>query len=277
MTLPPVEPARLAALRDAARRLPAAPGVYLFLGEDARLPVYIGKSVNLRQRVLSHLRNPQEARLQRLSRAIEHIPTAGEIGALLLEAQLIKRRQPLLNQRLRRTRHLCALRLVEGRPQVVDTRSVDFAREPGLYGLYASRHAALEALQALADTHRLCGLALGLEAPGLAGRPCFRAQVQRCAGLCAGRESAEAHDARLRDALAGLQLTCWPFEGAVGLVEGHGPERQVHVVRNWCYLGSVHDPREAARLDRVAAGFDADGYRILCGPLLAGALDVVAL
>ena len=43
-------------LRPFLDELPAAPGVYVFHGEEGDLPVYIGKSVNLRQRVLSHLR-----------------------------------------------------------------------------------------------------------------------------------------------------------------------------------------------------------------------------
>ena len=33
----------------------------------------------------------------------------------------------------------------------------------------------------------------------------------------------------------------------------------------------------ARRLSAVAAGFDADGYRILVGPVLTGALEVLAL
>jgi excinuclease Cho len=52
---------------------------------------------------------------------------------------------------------------------------------------------------------------------------------------------------------------------------------QIHVVRNWCYLGSVNDTEEAALLDTVAPGFDADGYRILCKPVLEGRVEVVDL
>ena len=52
-------------LRDAIARLPCTPGVYLFHGEEGQLPLYIGKSVNLRSRVLSHLRNHEEASLLR--------------------------------------------------------------------------------------------------------------------------------------------------------------------------------------------------------------------
>ena len=49
------------------------------------------------------------------------------------------------------------------------------------------------------------------------------------------------------------------------------------MARNWCYLGSAPNLAQARRLDRVAAAFDADGYKILCKPLLQGAATVVVL
>ncbi|HNE72228.1 MAG TPA: endonuclease, partial [Giesbergeria sp.] len=49
-------------LRAALADMPAAPGVYTFHGEEGDLPLYIGKSVNLRNRLLAHLRTPDEAR-----------------------------------------------------------------------------------------------------------------------------------------------------------------------------------------------------------------------
>ena len=91
-------------LRPWLEALPRQPGVYLFHGESDTLPLYIGKSVNIRSRVLSHLRTPDEAAMLRQSRRITWQRTAGELGALLLEAQLIKEQQPLFNKRLRQNR-----------------------------------------------------------------------------------------------------------------------------------------------------------------------------
>ncbi len=109
---------------------PPDQGVYLFHGESDTMPLYIGKSVNIRSRVLSHLRTPDEAAMLRQSRRISWICTAGEIGALLLEARLIKEQQPLFNKRLRRNRQLCALQLNEKRVDVVYAKEVDFSRAP---------------------------------------------------------------------------------------------------------------------------------------------------
>lgn len=263
-------------LRATLADLPAAPGVYIFHGKEGDLPLYIGKSVNLRQRVLSHLRTVEEARMLRQTRRISHLRTAGGIGALLLEAQLIKTQHPLFNQKLRRSRQLCALTLQDGLPRVVEARQVDFAHTPDLYGLFASRHAALDGLRALADTHRLCLGAMGLEklAPG---RPCFRAMVHRCAGVCRGDESLQAHHDRLAGALRDLALITWPYAGAIGIEEQWEDERQIHVVRNWCYLGSAPTLAQARALDSVTASFDADSYKILCKPILDGSARLVAL
>ena len=263
-------------LREAIEDLPHAPGVYVFHGEEGDLPLYIGKSVNLRSRVLSHLRTVDEARMLRQTRRISHIRTAGEIGALLLEARMIKQQQPLLNQKLRRSRQLCSLSLREGTPAVVYSKDLNFATEPHLYGLYGSRHAALDGLRALADEHRLCYAALGLEKLP-PGRPCFRAMLHQCAGVCRGDESAESHHARLLSSLHELRVACWPHPGAVGLVERFEGESQIHVIRNWCYLGSVSDAAQAKQLDVQAAGFDADGYKILCRPILGGTAEIIAL
>jgi excinuclease Cho len=263
-------------LREAIADLPAAPGVYVFHGEEGQLPLYIGKSVNLRSRVLSHLRNPDEARLLRQTQRISHIRTAGEIGALLLEASLIKQQQPLLNQKLRRSRQLCSLRIVDARPEVVYSKDVNFATEPCLYGLFSSRHAAFERLREMADEHRLCYGALGLEKLP-PGRACFRAQLHQCGGVCRGEESSDAHHGRLLQSLESLRVACWPYPGAIGLVERDGNDCQIHVIRNWCYLGSVRTEADARRLTEVAAGFDADGYKILCRPLLGGRAEIVLL
>ena len=263
-------------LRQAIADLPAAPGVYVFHGEEGGLPLYIGKSVNLRSRVLSHLRNPDEARLLRQTRCISHIRTAGEIGALLLEASLIKQKQPLLNQKLRRSRQLCSLRIAGGQPEVVYSKDINFATEPCLYGLFSSRHAALEGLRQIADENRLCYGALGLEKLK-PGRACFRALLRQCGGVCRGDEGADVHHGRLLASLERLRVACWPYPGAIGLIERDGSDCQIHVIRNWCYLGSVAAEADARRLDTPAAGFDADGYKILCKPLLGGCAEIVLL
>ena len=263
-------------LREIAASIPQGPGVYIFHGDDERLPLYIGKSVTLRSRVLAHLRNRREARLLRQTRHISHQRTAGEIGALLLEARLIKERYPLLNRRLRRNLRLCSWRLGPRVPEIVYAQHVDFAHEPQLYGLFTGRSGAVELLEKIAEEERLCLGALGLERLPK-GRACFRASIGRCAGVCRGDETPEAHRSRLLARLEAHALRCWPWPGAVGLVEQDEERREIHVVRNWCHLGTANDLAEARALSRVTAGFDADCYRILAKPVLQRSVEVIEL
>jgi excinuclease Cho len=263
-------------LRAAIEDAPTGAGVYVFHGQEGDLPLYIGKSVNIRARLLSHLRTQDEARMLRQTQRISHIRTAGEIGALLLEAQMIKAQHPLFNQKLRRNKQLCSLQMTQGVPEVVYAKDIDFARVPDLYGLFASRHAALDALRALADQNKLCYAPLGLEKLP-PGKACFRAAIRQCAGVCRGDESPQTHSERLFTSLLGLRVECWPHEGAIGLVERDAELTQIHVVNHWCYLGSAATPDEARQLSTLAAGFDADGYKILCRPVLTRSVELLSL
>ena len=260
-------------LREAIEDAPTGAGVYIFHGPAGDLPLYIGKSIHIRARLLSHLRTPDEARMLRQTQRITHIRTAGEIGALLLEAHMIKAQQPLFNQKLRRNKQLCSWQLDSGVPRIVNAKDIDFACAPDLYGLFASRHAALSALRAIADQNRLCYAPLGLEKLP-PGKACFRAAIRQCAGVCRGDETAQAHQERLFTSLLGLRVQCWPFAGAVGLVERDEDLTQIHVVNHWCYLGSASTADQARQLSTVAAGFDADSYKILCRPVLTQSVEI---
>ena len=159
---------------ESVASLPRSPGVYIFKGEG-KLPIYIGKSVDIRSRVLAHMRAPDELEMMAQSKRVEFIETAGEIGALLLESHLIKTLNPIHNVRLRRVRNLCSIRLTEQEgawtPEIVTGQDLGLGRVEGLYGLFASRHAAQSKLRELADLHNLRQGLLGLEK--ITARGCF--------------------------------------------------------------------------------------------------------
>jgi excinuclease Cho len=251
--------------------LPRGAGVYIFQGEG-RLPLYIGKSVDIRARVMSHMRAPDEASMMAQTQRIDVIETAGEIGALLLESRLIKTQNPLFNQRLRRIRSLCSVQLQttpQGQlPVVVDGKSVNLGTTPGLYGVFASRHAAVSKLKDLAQQHRLCLATLGLE--NASARGCFGLQIKSCLGACVGQEDRPVHDARLFAALVDSQVEVWPFSGPVDLVETSDGWVQKHRVNHWCYLGTwCSKVGEAAALeDAKPTDFDLDSYKILVKPIM---------
>lgn len=141
----------------------AVAGVYFFYGESESLPLYIGKSINLRSRLLSHLRNPDEAKLLRQTRYIRYQETAGEISALLLEARLIKQLKPLYNKRLRKQRQLHTLKMDEQGVAIVSLNPQDIGRTENIFGLFKNRFSAQNALKEIADRHALCYGLLGIE------------------------------------------------------------------------------------------------------------------
>jgi DNA polymerase-3 subunit epsilon len=274
--------------------VPEAPGVYLFYGESSHspggsgdLPLYIGKAVNLRARVQSHFAADHSAgramRLAQETRRIEWIETAGELGALLLEARLIKERQPIHNRRLRKNEELCAFRLVEGGEvalERVPLSGVPAGELGDLYGQFKSKREANNTLRELAAEHGLCLKRLGLET----GKgPCFNHQIRRCKGWCVGKENALTHDLRLKAALAVLKLRAWPFPGRIAVRERDeaGGRCEWHLFEHWCHLGTAKseaDLFEAAQA-RTDAAFDLDTYRILRRELdkRAGSADILKL
>lgn len=254
--------------------LPNKPGVYLFRDKDG-IPIYIGKSVNIRSRVLSHLRTAHEAAMLQATSTVDCVRTAGEIGALLVESQLIKQLQPAYNSLLRHIGESFSLRLDDGqmRPRVAGSFEDD--GNGILYGLFASRSAADEGLRALLRRHKLCPALCGLET-AIKGRACFSRQIGRCAGACVGLESLTAHQARLRAALEELQASVWPYPCPVGIVEESDGWRQTHVIDRWSYLGSLEGRRRKIKR-RAKAVIDIDTYKILAKPMQAGELNIVLM
>ena len=262
-------------LETALHDIPDTPGVYLMYGEGP-LPLYIGKSVTIRKRVLSHFqasaRVAKEMRLVQEVRRVEWRETAGELGALLLESRLVKEMQPVLNRRLRSEKQLCAWQLADdpaARPllELVRMDEVDTSGLAQLYGVYRSKRQALESLRELADAHALCPQALGLESGKGA---CFASQIGRCKGVCAGRESPAVHRLRLQVALSAQRLQAWPYPGRVALREhdARSGRTDVHVFDQWCHLATVHDEADMdgvldARRQAAPLAFDLDTYRLL--------------
>jgi DNA polymerase-3 subunit epsilon len=246
--------------RAALDAVPEAPGVYLFYGERGA-PLYIGKSRSMRTRVLQHFSS--SAHWLPLVHRIDWRRTTGELGALLLEARLVKELAPAFNRQLRREEAVCGFVFDGKRLRLAAAQEIGPDTLPFLYGVFRTRRAALQVLRALADEHGLCLRALGLESLGTGA--CFRHQVGRCAGVCAGRESVLAHHARAAAALASLKSPEWPYRGKVAIVETDASREatEVHVVDRWCYLGSARDDGEVSELAAAEPRFDYDHYRIL--------------
>jgi DNA polymerase-3 subunit epsilon len=259
--------------RAAVEEVPEAPGVYILYGEGGA-PLYVGMSKAMRSRVLQHFHSAPA--WTAAVRRIAWERTAGELGAALREAALVKELAPAHNRMLRKPDGVCGFAFDMKRLRLARAPEIDADTLPYVYGLFKSKKTALGALRALADEHRLCLYALGFEK----GR-CWRAQIDRCAGVCAGRESVHAHHARVAAALAAMKTLTWPYAGAIGIVE-HDRGRdatEVHVVDRWCYLGTAGSEAELAELSESPppARFDYDHYRIVSRHLARGRARTVPL
>lgn len=258
--------------------IPEGPGVYLFYGEND-VPLYVGKSINMRARVMSHFsgdhRVNKDMRIAAEVKRVDWKQTAGELGALIEEARLVKELSPVHNRQLRRANELCAWQwradAHSTAPHLVSARDLHGGEFRDLYGLFRNRRTAIEALRDIATTHQLCHSLLGLEKRS---GPCFAYQIKRCRGVCAGQETPREHALRLAAALAGLRVRAWPFPGRIGVREtaANGESSELHVLDQWCFLGTVRSENELHELQDSAPRprFDLDTYKILTRFLLNG-------
>ena len=94
----------VAALREALKTMPASAGVYCMRDRHEK-PLYVGKAKSLKKRVATYVNvRTLPVRLQRMiagTVSVEVTTTEGEVEALLLESNMIKRLKPHYNILLR--------------------------------------------------------------------------------------------------------------------------------------------------------------------------------
>jgi DNA polymerase-3 subunit epsilon len=173
------------------------PGVYVFEDKEGS-PLYVGKSVNLRNRVLSHFnqdtKHVKEMQLSLGVHTVRTVETKTELEALLLESSMVKDLLPIHNRKLRRVKsHFVFLKSTDEQGYTtIRIADVDLSEQADLsqiYGMYASRAKAKAALEEKRQTYRLCPKLLGLEHGKGA---CFMYQLGKCPGACKGSEPPSA-------------------------------------------------------------------------------------
>ena len=196
------------AVLEQARALPERPGVYLM--KDARGQVlYIGKARRLRSRVRSYFGSGRsmERRINALVDQIvtlDHVVTASEADALLLEATLVKRHQPNYNVRLKDDKHYPYLKVdVQHEwPRVTITRRVeqDGARYFGPYASAGSVRRTLDVVKKLFPW-RSCTKTI----TGTDPRPCLDYYIKRCIAPCTAYCTPEEYRAVIDQTLLFLE------------------------------------------------------------------------
>jgi DNA polymerase-3 subunit epsilon len=252
-------------------RLPTGPGVYIFQDEQG-LPLYIGKSVNIKRRVMSHFtRDSEEYKEFKIAQSIRSIATqetGGELEALLLESHLIKTEQPLYNRLLRRTHKLIAAKQSPTPDGYISVSMQDIETvTPQLFddilALYTKRGTAKESLLRTVKTFDLCPKLCGLEK---ATGACFSYQLGKCKGACVGKESSKDYNHRLLTAFEHKRIDAWPFDSPILVQELNGPTASSHgfIVDQWCVVGTLSQEEDFdPQLKSYERVFDLDAYKIL--------------
>ena len=249
-------------------KIPDTPGVYYFYDNKGQI-LYIGKSLNIKTRVLSHFtqdyKNPKDLTLIKKIAHIDYQTTPTDFGAQILESQEIKAQSPFYNRRLKKIKKLFQVKTYEQhgilRVKIETINTDTIANIPGTshHGLFKSQRQALEKLRTLADNNFLCTQTMGIDGdtrishnnraqndanPKIA--PCFRYQLRKCLGACCNIEPIANHNQRLQIALANYQMQVWPYPDAI-LIEEKSPTQShtaYHLINNWCYLEKIKHPND---------------------------------
>jgi excinuclease ABC subunit C len=187
-------------IEDQLERLPRSSGVYLFRDDGGEV-LYIGKAKSLRPRVRQYFQDGRSDTRVGIDRLvdrvadIEVIVTSGEVEALHLEQNLVKRHRPPFNVRLRDDKSFpyIAVTVEDEYPRVMFTRE-RHRRGVVYFGPYANAKKVRETLDVLNRVfrYRPCE---GPQPGRHSGIPCLDYHIERCYAPCVGYISKEDYRA----------------------------------------------------------------------------------
>ena len=188
------------------KKLPGKPGVYI-MRDAADTILYVGKAVNLHNRVRSYFREnigrgPMIDKMVTLIARFEYIVTDSELEALVLENNLIKEHSPKYNTLLKDDKTYPYIKVTVGEdfPRILFSRQMkkDRSRYYGPYTSAASVKDTIELLNKLFCL-RTCNRSLprdiGKE------RPCLNYHIKQCMAPCQGYIDKEQYRQQLAQAL----------------------------------------------------------------------------
>ena len=188
------------------KKLPAKPGVYIMLDEQDTI-LYVGKAVNLRNRVRSYFREnigrgPQIDKMVSLIARFEYIVTDSELEALILENNLIKEHLPKYNTLLKddKTYPYIKVTVGEAYPRILFVREMkkDKAR---YFGPYTSAGAVKDTIELLNKLYKLRTCNRSLPKDIGEGRPCLNYHIGQCSAPCQNLVSREEYREQVEKAL----------------------------------------------------------------------------
>jgi len=223
--------------REQVETIPEETGVYYFHNSRGQV-IYIGKSRNIRKRIMSHFQGAHKTtRKREMFKLIHDVSfelTGSELIALLKENEEIKRLQPPYNQAQKRNSFRYGLFVHEnqqGYHQLVIDKLKN-GRSP--VARFSSKRYAVGSLAHKAKSYELCPKYCGLEYV----RGCFYQQLEQCRGACIGEEPPETYNGRVQEAIKALNFGSTRDESFLVIGEGRNyEERSVGYVKQGIYQG----------------------------------------
>ncbi len=193
-------------VQEELKKLPNQPGVYIMRDSNDTI-MYVGKAVNLHNRVRSYFRKivgrgPQIDMMVKQIARFEYIVTDSELEALVLENNLIKENSPRYNTMLKddKTYPYIKVTVNEDFPRILFSRLMkkDKAKYFGPFTSAAAVKDTIELinkLYGLRTCNRVLPRDIGMD------RPCLNYHMKRCCGPCTGNVSKEEYRERIDKAL----------------------------------------------------------------------------
>lgn len=188
------------------KKLPSKPGVYIMHDEKDAI-IYVGKAVNLHNRVRSYFRKivgrgPQIDKMVTQIARFEYIITDSELEALVLENNLIKEYSPRYNTMLKddKTYPYIKVTVGEAYPRVLFSREMKKDRSR-YFGPFTSAAAVKDTIDLMNKLYmlRTCNKSLPKETGK--DRPCLNFHIKQCMAPCQGFVSQEEYREQVAQAL----------------------------------------------------------------------------
>lgn len=188
------------------KKLPGKPGVYI-MQDDKDTILYVGKAINLHNRVRSyfrkiHGRGPQIEKMVTQIARFEYIVTDSELEALVLENNLIKENSPKYNTLLKddKTYPFIKVTVAEKYPRILFSREMKKDKSR-YFGPYTSAAAVKDTIELLNKLFKLrtCNRVLPRDIGQ--DRPCLNYHIGQCSAPCQGYISEEQYRNQVDQAL----------------------------------------------------------------------------
>jgi DNA polymerase-3 subunit epsilon len=214
-------------------KLPEACGVYYFLNKEQQI-IYIGKSVNMYNRAMSHFNSKESKGKKMLNDLynVDFVKTGSELVALLHEAEEIKNHKPHYNRMRKADVFTHSIDWFNDDNGIINFKIVEYENTVNTLVSFANYTTARQRIEDWIDEYALCLRYCHLTSDDAI---CFNHQIKKCNGICAGEEEITIYNKRAKEIIDSI---IFKNEHFALIDHGKTPEeRSIILVENGHYVG----------------------------------------